>query len=353
MTNMRDIRMALGAGITAAGLLTSTVSASPFLYTHDHGVTLPLPHRDVIQLSNPTWLENIAVRSNGDLLLTVLGYPEAAIYSVSGPASGAAPSLTTIGDFSSANYLLGIAEPAPDLFVVVGSATDAATNGTTWPAWRLDFRDRGGEPAIEVIGRIDDATVLNGVAALPENSDVVLVADSSGGLVWRLDITTGAYERAIQVPEMGFAANASSPTGVNGVKVCAGYLYWTNSYTQTIYRVGITRDGFAAEGAEVEMVGELDATFLDDFAIGDDGIIWAATDFDNRLFAVQPFGQNVVVEGGVTQFTLAGDTSAAFGRGETDKHILYVATNGALRVPINGTSEGGKVVAIDTQSFRF
>lgn len=57
--------------------------------------------------------------------------------------------------------------------------------------------------------------------------------------------------------------------------------------------------------------------------------------------------------GSITQLTVAGDTSARFGRTPGKFDTLYVSTAGGPAPPVNGTvTEGEKVVAIDTRGFR-
>lgn len=58
------------------------------------------------------------------------------------------------------------------------------------------------------------------------------------------------------------------------------------------------------------------------------------------------------VAGAVDQLTIAGGTSCQFGRTESNRNVLYVATCGGLAAPVNGTEvEEGKIVAIDTSTF--
>lgn len=348
--------VALAAATTTLALVSS---ASP---VQDKGAS-PLPLRTRVVTQFPaappgTWIENIAARANGDLLLTVLS-PSASLYGVTDPTSEkpAVELLHTFGD--GASGLVGIAEPAPELFVVAGyGAANSTTNTTAALVWTVDFRGVHGhdkKPEAKLVKKLDGAGVLNGVAALPGgHGDAVLVADSSKGLVWRVDIKTGAYEVAVQVAEM--SGSGASGIGVNGIHATRdGFLYWTNSAARTIYRLRITPRGSAVPYARVEVVAAIDAIFLDDFAIGDDGTIFVATNFDNRLIAVQAgTNRSVVVAGSNTEFTVAGDTAAVFGRGTADRRTLYVSTTGGLGMPVNGTlTEGGKVVAVDTTAFRF
>jgi streptogramin lyase len=84
---------------------------------------------------NETWIENLAVRANGDVLCTSLN--RNAIYKVN-PFDHIAE---TLHQFSNTDGCLGIAETANDVFVVVTANVSLKTN-TAWPGsakiWRVD-----------------------------------------------------------------------------------------------------------------------------------------------------------------------------------------------------------------------
>jgi streptogramin lyase len=86
---------------------------------------------------NETWIENLAVRANGDVLCTSLN--RAAIYQVD-PFNHVAE---TVHQFASTDGCLGITETASDVFVVVTANVSLKTN-TAWPGsakiWRVDVR---------------------------------------------------------------------------------------------------------------------------------------------------------------------------------------------------------------------
>jgi len=147
--------------------------------------------------------------------------------------------------------------------------------------------------------------------------------------------------------------SAPGTVGINGIKIFKDYLYWTHSALAIIYRVRLDADGRRVQDAKVETVAKLNATFLDDFAIRGDGIIWATTNSDSTLVAVQhETGQSVVVDGAAGELTVLGDTAAAFGRGSDDGCVLYVVTCGGLRSKdVAAIKEGAKVVAVDTRGF--
>ncbi|CAI7657618.1 unnamed protein product [Penicillium glandicola] len=175
------------------------------------------------------------------------------------------------------------------------------------------------------------------------------------GLVWRVDTRTRKYEPAIKDDEtMHFPAWAVTPFGINGLLILNGYLYWSNSYLASVYRIAITKDGYAAPGAHGDLVKRIQSVCLDTFCLrpGDNDIIWGATDADNRLVAVTSDGTATFVAGAPDEMTLAGSVAPGFGTLPGDTDTLYVATSGAMVFPVNGTIiEGGKIVAVDTTGF--
>lgn len=341
----------MGYALAFLEFLTPLAASSPVLEQRKPAA-LPLPHRLVTQFPNGTWVENIAVRENGDLLVTILS-PSASLYSISNPTSGE-PKTDLIHTFDSINGLVGLTEVKKDKFVVVGGTSSQVGVPVpgTFSAWNVNFQH--GKTTIKLITAMPEATFPNGVEVFSECQDIVLISDSTEGLVWRLNTKTGAYDVSAQVPEMAIPAGSALQIGINGIKVFRGYLYWSNSFEATIYRLKLNARGYAAKGAKVQTVAVVDAIFIDDFTINSAGIIWAETNLDNQVIAIQPFGESVVVEGAPTELTVAGDTAAAFGRLKADKKILYVSTSGAEGSPVNGTiTEGGKVVAVDTTGFKF
>ncbi|OIW28641.1 hypothetical protein CONLIGDRAFT_389394 [Coniochaeta ligniaria NRRL 30616] len=336
-------------------LLAVLALASPVHGAKQLAAGLPLSHRVVYQFPNHTWLENIFVRSNGDLLVTVL-MPSAALIQISDPSS-AEPTVSIVHNFTSVDGLLGIAETKHDVFTVTGgnfTGIGAQVNGT-FSAWEVDLNgsDMYNNKNVNLITSMKPVAFMNGLTSLPENPTTVLIADSALGVVWRLDTLTGRFNKALDFLDMKVVPGSPLAIGINGIRISNDTLYFTNSFERTIYRVKIDKTGGVAMGAAMEKFVQIkEAIFLDDFAIGSDGVIWAVENVANRLFAVRPDGSYEVVEGGINQTTVAGDTAAAFGRGKTDQKTLYVVTSGAQAGPVNGTYvEGGKVVAVDTSGY--
>ncbi|KAI1351855.1 hypothetical protein F5Y01DRAFT_281342 [Xylaria sp. FL0043] len=318
-----------------------------------HATKLPLPAHTIFQLSdNPptSWFENIAARQNGDLLVTMLS-PNASVYSIQQPLSGSPKS--SIINIENATGLLGITETAPDVFAVVGGLFGdlAVPVPGSMSVWEVDVT--GSEPKTRLIANVPEAGIFNGAATVSScSSSAVLVADNALNLVWRIDLKTGEYETAAEVPEMKGVANASVPLGVNGLKIRGEYLYFSNSNLASIFRLPIDERGVAAQEAKAELVAKLDVPFMDDFLIDEEGKYWGATNSGNTVVVAKEGTGSVVVAGKATELTVAGVTALALGRTEKDKNIVYAVTGATITSPVNGTvSESAKVVAIDRAGF--
>ncbi|PHH79095.1 hypothetical protein CDD82_2612 [Ophiocordyceps australis] len=306
-----------------------------------------LPSRTVTQFPVGVWIENIAVRSNGNLVLTSLT-PNASVYQVSNPASSSART-SLLFSIDTVSGLLGIAEVAPDVFVIAGGNT-SDTGGVkgSFNVWTFDMKASAPKPTLHAF--LPDAILLNGIATLPGRNDTVLISDSTAGLVWRVNIANGEHDIAFDLPEMASPAKNNSGLGVNGIHVHNGALWWTNHDTFKLYSIAISPDGSPAPGAKPTVVATLPVTALDDFIFGPAkaDTAWVTTNDDNRVFATNANGDSVLVAGAPDAVTVATATACQFGRSCRDANVLYVSTGGGT---INGQEFGGKVEALDTASF--
>ncbi|KAI1179724.1 hypothetical protein F4777DRAFT_396883 [Nemania sp. FL0916] len=333
----------------------STALATPAAHNAARAAKLPLPSRTIFQLDDSipmSWFENVAVRQNGDVLVTMMS-PEAAVYSLEKPLSGS-PKVSRI-NITDANGLLGITETSPDVFVVVGGtfSTIGVPVAETMGAWEINLR--GPKPVTRLITLIPEAVYLNGIETIPScTTPAVLIADNGNSRVYRLELKTGKYETvAADIPEMQPLPNATLPIGVNGLKIRGGDLYFSNSNRASVFRVPINSEGFIAKGAGITLVAKYDKDNIDDFLIDEHGEYWAATNFMNTVDVAKLGGTGVTVLGKPTELTVAGDTALALGRTKADKNIIYVSTGGALNRPVNGTiTEPAKVVAIDRTGYK-
>ncbi|KAK1637604.1 hypothetical protein BDP81DRAFT_425557 [Colletotrichum phormii] len=311
-----------------------------------------LPSRIVYQFpQQPNWIENIAVRKNGNLVLTMLTSPE--IFQVAKPWEKS-PSTDLVHRFSGFDGLLGITETCPDTFVVVGgnfSGIGVSVPGS-FSAWEVNVADK--KTTVNKIVNVPEAAFLNGVVALPWDRNIVLIAESALGKVYRLDVKAKKYDVVLGGQYLEPTAEAVPPIGVNGVQIRGDFLYWSHSSLRKVFRVKLDRAGRVAAKTTIDQITNVNTTaiFLDDFTFDKKGGIWAVTNIDGKLLYVTPEGKSTVAAGSETELTVAGDTAAAFGRNIKDKGILYVGTGGSLARPVNGTiTEPGKIVAFDTHGY--
>ena len=314
--------------------------------------SFPLPLRNIHQFALTTYLQDVAVASNGDIYMTTVS-PDASLYSISG-ATTTRPIASLVHRFDDMNAATGIIETQPGVFNFLAGRQSSLGVGIhgTFRVFELDTRYD--KPIITELVHVPDSGLIVGVIPVPGVSNTLLVSDSTFGKVWRVNTATRKYEQVLQDASMAPPAWAPLPFGIGGIQLHKGYLYFVASFEALIYRIRFTDNGYPAPGAKVELVLALRSLYIDNFVIGpgDDDIIWAATNADNRLFAITPNGNPTVVAGAPDELTVAGDVTGAFGRLPGDTNTLYVITAGGMLNPINGTLfEGGKVVAVNTTSF--
>lgn len=318
-----------------------------------------LPNRLITQFPAGTWIENIAVRSNGNLLLTSL-LPNATLYEVSDLQSQT-PTVTRLFTVDSITSFSGITETSEDVFAVAGgnfSESAGSIKGTSC-LWRVDFTH--GQPSYpELIASIPDAALLNGATTVPKRNHLVLLTDSILNVVWRVDVSKGTVDKAAQFSPEREPSPSAITVGINGIHIHDGYLWFTNDTATTnsvtgdletsMYRIKVDENGVAAHDTSAEKILTLPSEAIDDFTYGpgERNIKWIAGNKENKVFAATPDGKYAVVAGASSSFEVATATACKFGRTRGDSHILYVTTIGAT---INGTTEGGKVQAIDTTGF--
>lgn len=312
----------------------------------------PLPLRDIHKFSLLTYLQDVAIASNGDIYMTTV-FPDASIYSVSG-ATNTTATTSLVHKFDDLNAATGIFEKEPGIFTfLAGKQSDLGVGiHGTFGVFELDTTH--GKPIITELVHVPDGGLIVGVIPIPGIPNALLVSDSTLGKVWRINTVTRECKEVLQDVSMKPPAWAPLPFGIGGIQLHKGYLYFVLCFEARIYRIRFTDNGYPAPGAEVELVFELRSIYIDNFVIGpgDDDIIWAATNADNRLFAIKPDGIATVVAGAPDELTLAGVVAGAFGRLPGDTNTLYLITAGGLLNPINGSLfEGGKVAAVDTTPF--
>jgi hypothetical protein len=280
------------------------------------------------------FLENIAVRGDGSMLVTVLNRKE--LWYVPAPGTNVPVKPVLVHTFD--NLTMGIVETEPDIFYVCtfGVAT----------LERIDMR--GWAPgasanATRVLTFEQAGAVLNGCCLIAPR--VILVADSVAGLIWRVDLAEDGLSATtrgwLQHDSMAFDPdNPLNPQpGVNGVRYArrTHFLYYTSTTKKLFMRVPV--DPVTHEPAgEPEFVAA--GTMADDFCIDENaGVAYVTTHRENTIDRVplRPAGRDaprVCVAGEPFTEQLVGPSSAAWGRGPADYgRVAYVTTDGGTTAP--------------------
>ncbi|KAB8216274.1 hypothetical protein BDV33DRAFT_207555 [Aspergillus novoparasiticus] len=285
--------------------------------------------REVYQFPNGTWVENIAVRSNGNLLVTLVNVPEA--WEVSPSAQPGASGARLVHHFINEEMATGITELSPDVFALITPNT----------VWKLDLNE--GREASPVRVATLPAGNLNGMATLDQELGKVAISDSEAGLVWGLDTHTGKFTVILRDETMMANTKEGPLLGINGLKVHGGYVYYVNTPERIFCRIPIsTTTGHALGAPEAITKGVL----VDDFAISPQSVAYLAGLRDNVVTRVFMNGTREVVAGHRNSTALMSATSVAFGR-KRGIGALYITTGGETDHPVdNSRSRGGKVMEL-------
>ncbi|KAH6984473.1 hypothetical protein BKA56DRAFT_670983 [Ilyonectria sp. MPI-CAGE-AT-0026] len=337
----------------------------------------PLPSRLLHQWHNGWWTENIAVRPNGNLLISTSTL-SATVWQVKEPWKEN-PETVLVYNFDEwADRLIGIGQTTPDTFVVVGSrfynpGPFSSHVDRTFCAMELDFSKNKDKPEARLIAWFPDAILLQGVAALPWKPTTVLISDQyvlrgryeqvdwkpSRGQIWRLDMLTGEKEVVMgNYTAMDTTYLRGPGVGINGINIRGNTLFWVNQDTGGVYSFEIDEAGHPVpRDAEPKVLADVDTSWNDfDIGPGDVDTIWA-TSFFHTVMAISPNNGTAVPIGGrgtTDPEAYAGPTSAAFGKTKHDSHILYVVGNMEKTYDhFSGISLKGWVRAVDTTGFHF
>ncbi|WP_275291872.1 hypothetical protein [Amycolatopsis sp. La24] len=290
------------------------------------------------------FLENLAVRADGSVLITAVLQKELWIVPSTPPGSMAEPVLVHAFD----HLITGVAEVEPDVFIV------SVTDGYATHESHLVRIDLGGwtpgEPvAPEIVFTFDDRVrALNGSCLL--GPGVLAVADCfDPGRIWRVDLGEGARSASARVwlehdtmaddPDSEIASPPQP--GVNGVRYSAriGYLYYTSTAQKVFMRVPVDPGTLDPAGG-AEFVAAIDNA--DDFCVDEDaGFAYVTRHRANTLDRVplKPRHGSEVrhLAGDPFDEVLVGPSSAVWGRSSGDYgRVMYVTTDGGTTAPPDG-----------------
>ena len=295
-----------------------------------------LPVEVIHQFPVGNSVENLAVRQNGKILVTIIDHPE--LYQID-PLQVDAPRLVS-NSFGPQTALLGIVETHPDIFYVVASNANVSTlKATSNSVWKVDMTSHRIPAPTTKIADFPDAGFLNGMALLSNKEGLILIADSTVGVVWRLSILTGEVRRIIDIPAMHMPPPPGLPLGVNGIKIRDSVLYFTNSGLEALYRIPIHADGTATGDASVVASGLYGC---DDLVFNDEGDVFVTLNTAGELIKVTSKGATTVLVNNFT-LTLPNPTAVQFGRTSADRESLYISEDGI-------STRGGRLSRVDVGS---
>ncbi|KAH6700609.1 hypothetical protein BKA61DRAFT_681718 [Leptodontidium sp. MPI-SDFR-AT-0119] len=185
----------------------------------------PYPLTVVAEFPSASWVENLAVRENGDLLVISLSLPSVFLVE---PFTGKSPIL--VASISQATGVAGIAELEKDVFyVAAGNISGLTPIEGSMAVRRVNLRPFSFEncgnivtPAkVELVASFPDTIFLNGMCRLSStNNSKLLISDSILGSFSMLDVNTKTYAISITNPAMSAQGSASGiEMGINGIHV--------------------------------------------------------------------------------------------------------------------------------------
>ncbi|PSR79285.1 hypothetical protein BD289DRAFT_442676 [Coniella lustricola] len=307
-----------------------------------------------------TYVENLAVRSNGQVLVHTLSYPRLFLVEPYLPGH-----IFVLCEFPETLGLSGIVEYRPDVFAVLTGNFSLATGDSgagTWAVWNVDL---GGvnitsndtmaskPPRVTKIADVPEATFLNGLSffVTAGGQELLVIGDVKAGTIYSMDPDTGSY--AVLINNTYTAPGslyAFGTAGTDGVQVRDGILYFDNAGQGTLVTVTLDADTGEA-GDDFEVIAQTTTTTVqwDDFTFDCKGNILIATGGANTIDEVDAQGKIQTIAGNLNSTTIAEPTSAKFGRREDDADTLYATTGGGVATPVDGDIVvGGQVLAIKT-----
>ena len=190
---------------------------------------------------------------------------------------------------------------------------------SSWIVDCCDTKAAYGGPRVRRVAEFPDAGFLNGIAAL--DSSTVLMADSYLGGIWSLNIYTGQKDFLFSDPSMNGTVTVA--TGINGIRVRPGLLYYTNSAKGTFNRIPIDPKTGSKAGSHTTIASGLLGP--DDFGInGTSGPAYLCNGVANEILKIQlESGKNETIA------EILGPTSARWKAGEGGD-TLYISDVGGL-----------------------
>lgn len=342
--------------IVAPLLFLSSISeAQPAAARPPAGPSLKLIH----QFNSSTWLENLFVLANGSVLATEITRPN--LWLLNTPKSTPSTPAILVHSFAPDKGLLGIEQSGPNELAIISGTYDISTASSTPGTYAIHTLqyplDGSKNVAVKVKRRypIPAASILNGMAVVPSTSKAafVLAPDSVQGILYRLDLTTGAAVPIIKDPLFDVDPTTKL-LGINGVRILgigrSTYLYFTNLGQNFLGRIAInpSTGAAASPGTKAELVQKGAAGLFDDFEIPDGKNAIVANGGSQSIESVGPLTSGY---GTSEKTVIAGDllsddfpTSVRFRCDDTKN--AFVTTAGRAPLVAGNVPKGAQLLAL-------
>jgi hypothetical protein len=298
------------------------------------------------------FLENIALRADGSMLVTAVKKKE--LWYLPAPTKGTPVQPVLLHTFDQPPF--DIVETTRDVFYV--DTTNLRTDHSS-SLQRVDLRhwEPGMPVPVQPVLKFPfPVLALNGADRLSPN--VILVADSGFGLIWRVDLSTDGTKGTARVwlkdPSMNTTISGLriKQPGINGLEYDekTHFVYYTSTAQQLFMRVRVDPTTLDPAGAPLLVAT---GSQWDDFAIDERaGVAYITTHRQNSIERVplDPHScqSRQTVAGIPFDERLAGPSDFAWGRGpQDDGSVAYVTTDGGVTAPPDGVVRPAKVLRIE------
>jgi hypothetical protein len=331
---------------------------------HEHGTLSLLPSTTIATFAIGTFLENIAVRPNGTLLITNMtggniyyinqNHPDPQSSVLEIHNFNSKPATTEAGGaYGSGNAATAIVEDpfTPDVFYTISGQHGKAG---TWAVFKVDLRAFNPEfeaqnNSIEKVVEIPDALWLNGATMIP-STHTLLITESIQPQIIAVHIPSGTARIWLEDELLRKITDRPPWPAGNGIQFFRGKIFVTNSDRAIVLEAQVDEEGNFVEGSLNVAVTNLTG---DDLAFDELGNGFIATNPAQTVLRINGLGvgkvddERVTLLGGPDVAETAGPTAVAFGRGsKKEEGALYVVTTGGLVVAVNGQLELARVVRV-------
>ncbi|KAG4430152.1 hypothetical protein IFR05_014362 [Cadophora sp. M221] len=287
------------------------------------------------EFPNPTWLDSSAVRHNGDVLITSATTNQIFLVRPRNPKVA-----ITVARIPNANGANGIAELEKDVFYINGANFSVATGPVlgSYGVWKLDFR--GTSPKLSLVTMLPDVQIANGIARMhPTNNTHVLISDSWGGSIIRVNVVTGEYTTVMKMDLM--LTQPGMDIGVSVLRTRGSYLFF-NQWGVSLQRIPFSTTTGEATGSPETIVSLMAHSYI----LSNDGTkAWMSSNSLNALQEIDIVNRRwrTVVQ---NQTDFITPTGAALGR-KDGKDVVYIVTGGGYNFATGQSVSGGKLVRVD------